>query len=180
MTANAIVDVDRIDRQRRLQRGEILIQNAARSGALGIDQRLDILPITVIGRTYAQRDPLDRAPLDLGQIGRKIRVGLVADIDAAGGQGKFAVQVQIACAADLDAPYDQFVEAGLFQFGDVFRDVLVNRPAAQNADIAGLSGGRPGICAGAGQTKCQCKPPCAGLYSDVGHVSAFCRRIFRQ
>src|SRR5205823_406099 len=73
-----------------------------------------------------------------------IGVCFIPYIGATRCQRKFAVQVQITRTVDLDAPDNQFIEPGFFEFPDIYRDVLVNRSTSQNADIACLCSGRAG------------------------------------
>ena len=61
---------------------------------------------------------------------------LVADVDAVGGQRKFAVEVEITGRADFDAPDDHLGEARIFELRDAARGVLVDRSTAENSGIS--------------------------------------------
>ena len=138
-----IVEIDGIERRyRRFQRLKILIQNARRPRPLRIHQVRDVLPVSVIGRADAERHPLHRPKLQLSHVPRKIRIVFVADIHAAGGQRKLAIEIQVARGADLDAPHNGFRESGVLNLSNVGRRILVKRTAPKNSRVPSLTKSR--------------------------------------
>jgi len=119
---------------------KIFIKDAGGADALGVDEVGDVLPVTDVGGADAEGDALDGALLEQRHVGGEVGIGLIADVDSAGGEGEFAVEIQITDAIDFDAPDDGFGEAGVFDFGDVVGCVLVERATAEDAGVAGLSG----------------------------------------
>ena len=119
---------------------KIFIKDAGGADALGVDEGGDVLPVTDVGGADAEGDALDGALLEQRHVGGEVGIGLIADVDSAGGEGEFAVEIQITDAIDFDAPDDGFGEAGVFDFGDVGGGVLVERATAEDAGVAGLSG----------------------------------------
>ena len=115
-----IVEVDRIKSgDGGFQGLKILVENAGGAGALRFDESGYVLPVSDVRGADAERDAFHRALFELGHFGGKVWIGLVADVDSAGGQGELTVEIQVAGAVDFDAPDDGFGESGVFDLGDV-------------------------------------------------------------
>ena len=128
-----VVEIDGIEGwDRGLQRLEVLIKDAARAGALCLDQRGDVLPVSKIRGADAQGHSFDRALFQKRHVAGKIRMRLGSDIGAVRCQRKLAIQIQVANAVDLNAPDDGLGKPRAFDFLDVRRSVFVERPAAEN------------------------------------------------
>ena len=69
----------------------------------------------------------------------EVGIVLIADINAAGRQRELTIEIQVAGAADFDAPDNGFRESGILDFGDVVGRVLIKRAAAKDPRISGLS-----------------------------------------